>query len=79
MLSSDLHVRSIFKTLVLLICFYCGGLVVCFGKDYLFLSRFVKIGPMSLGDINNEVLLVILIVSLCFIQISNSARFVVVF
>jgi hypothetical protein len=55
-------VRSIFKTLVLFICFCCG-VVSYFSTDVLFLSRFVKIGPMSLGDMKNEEVLVTLGVS----------------
>jgi hypothetical protein len=55
-------VRSIFKTLVLFICFCCG--LVCYlSTDVLFLSRLVKIGPISLGDIKKEEVFVTLSVS----------------
>jgi len=69
-------VRSIFKTLVLFICFCCG--VVCYLSTYvLFLSRLVKIGPLSLGDIKNEEVLVTLRVSFGLVLVSKLDCFVV--
>lgn len=68
--------RSIFKTLVLFICFCCG--VVCYLSTYvLFLSRLVKIGPLSLGDIKNEEVLVTLRVSFGLVLVSKLDCFVV--